>query len=111
MSDPTTKPATAPAPSHASRRLHDKVAIVTGSSSGVGRAIAFAYAAEGAKVVCADLDPFATVQLKEADAKATHEVIHERDGQSIFVRCDVADSESVQALVEKAVQEYGRLDM
>ena len=93
------------------QRLHDKIAVITGASSGLGRAIALAYAAHGAAVVCSDLQPVAQVHIKEEDVKATHEMILESGGKSVFVECDVRDSESVQHLIAKTVDTYGRLDM
>ena len=101
-----------PTPSFpSSQRLVNRVAIVTGSSSGLGRAISLAYDAQGAAVVCADLNSVAKAPAKEGDVKATHEVIGERGGKSIFVRCDVTDSQDVMDLIAKTVKEYGRLDM
>ena len=94
-----------------SQRLLDKIAVVTGASSGLGRAIALAYATHGAAVVCADLQPLAAVHVNEEDVKATHEVILERGGKSLFVECDVKDSQSVQSLLTRTVDTYGRLDM
>ena len=93
------------------QRLHNKIAVITGASSGLGRAIALAYATHGAAVVCADLQPVAQVHIKEEDVKATHELIIETGGKSVFVECDVRDSQSVQDLIAKAVDKYGRLDM
>ena len=104
-----TNPSTTASPS--SQRLLNKIAVVTGASSGLGRAIALAFAAHGAAVVCADLQPVARVQVKEEDVKATHEVILETGGKSVFVECDVRDSQSVQDLIAKTVDTYGRLDM
>ena len=99
------------ATSPSAQRLLDKVAIITGASSGLGRAIALAYATHGAAVVCADLRPVAAVHVKEEDVKATHDVILEDAGKSLFVECDVRDSQSIQGLIAKTVEVYGRLDM
>ena len=62
-------------------------------------------------MVCADLQPVAQVHIKEEDVKATHEVILETGGKSVFVECDVRDSQSVQHLIAKTGDMYGRLDM
>lgn len=96
-------------------RLTNKVALVTGSSSGIGRAIALRYAAEGAKVVCADLSPAARVAvLKDSpsqatDAQPTHELI--APGNAAFVQTDVGKAASVENAVQFAVEKFGRLDM
>ncbi|KGO49497.1 Glucose/ribitol dehydrogenase [Penicillium expansum] len=90
-------------------RLQDKVAIVTGSSSGLGRAIAIRYVQEGAKLVCADLTP--TARSQEEAEITTHDLIVRDGGQAIFVRTDVGDATQMENLVQVAVKEYGRLDM
>lgn len=92
-----------------SLRLHEKVAIVTGSSSGLGRAIAVRYAQEGAKVVCADLSP--TARSQEESVIQTQDLITKKGGQAIFVQTDVGDATQMERLVQAAVTEYGRLDM
>ena len=97
--------------SPSSQRLLGKIAVITGASSGLGRAIALAYAINGATVVCADLQPVAGVHVKEEDVKPTHEVVLESGGKGIFVQCDVRDSQSVQRLIAGTVENYGRLDM
>jgi NAD(P)-dependent dehydrogenase (short-subunit alcohol dehydrogenase family) len=83
---------------------------VTGSSSGVGRAIALALASEGASVVCSDLTPDLLQGGYETDTAPTHEVVA-RKGKAIFKKTDVSSPQQVDALVAAAVAEFGRLDM
>jgi len=96
-------------------RLSQKVAIVTGSSSGIGRAISIAYASHGTKlVVCADIRPDAHgASLSSDDNIHTHDFINKEfgAGKAVFVKCNVADSESFKAAVQKAVEVGGRLDV
>lgn len=94
------------------KKLEGKVAIVTGSSSGFGRAIAEAYAREGAKIVCSDLKPDARKEGYEKDISVpTHEAIVKAGGEAIFVKCDVTKESEVEALVKAAVKKYGKLDI
>ncbi len=87
-------------------RLSGRVAVVTGSSSGLGRAIAIRLAAEGASVVVSDVreDP------KEG-GPATDEVIAQAGGRCARVQADVSRWTDVDALVTGAVQRFGRLDV
>ncbi|KAI0158362.1 NAD(P)-binding protein [Xylariaceae sp. FL1272] len=94
-----------------SLRLETKVSIVTGSSSGLGRAIALRYAQEGAAVVCADLKPSARIPDLEDSPSNTHDLITEKGGKAIFVETDVTSANDWEKLVKAAVDTYGRLDI
>lgn len=94
-----------------SKRLQDKVAIITGSSSGLGRAIALAYAREGANIVCADLRPSARTEVPTEVAVHTDEAIRKDGGRAIFLKTDVSKANEMESLVLKTVEEFGRLDM
>jgi NAD(P)-dependent dehydrogenase (short-subunit alcohol dehydrogenase family) len=85
-----------------SGQVENKVALVTGGGSGIGRATAIRYAAEGASVVVADVD------LAAADETAR--LIGAAGGDALAAFTDVTDAKSVDALVELAVSRYGRLD-
>ena len=88
------------------QRLHDRIAIVTGSSQGIGREICNQFFVEGALLVCADLRPSG-----QGEEIPTHEWISQKGGKAIFVQTDVSKADSWQKLVAKAVETYGRLDM
>lgn len=82
--------------------MENKVALVTGGSSGIGRASSLAFARQRAKVVVADV----FVQGGEE----TVQMIEKGGGQAIFIRADVSLAADVEALIGKTVQTYGRLD-
>ena len=94
-----------------SRRLAEKVAVITGSSSGLGRAIAIRYAHEGAKVVCSDLGPSARQQVSSETEIDTHDLIVKESGEAIFVKADAGDASDMQDLIAKAVEHFGRVDV
>lgn len=91
--------------------LTGRTAIVTGASSGHGRAIALELAARGAYVVCSDLQHEPRPGLNTDQGLPTDELIRERGGQSVFARADVASSEDLEAAVTTAVDQWGRLDI
>lgn len=84
-------------------RLRDKIAIVTGASSGIGAGIAEVFAEEGAKVVC--------VARREMEGKAAAESIQSRGGNAMFVRCDIAEECQVRDMVAKTIDAFGRIDV
>lgn len=84
-------------------RLKDKIAIVTGAGSGIGRAIAIEFAKEGAKVVASDIN--------EDTAQETVKLITEKDGEAIAIKTDVSNKEDIDAMVKKAINEFGGLDI
>jgi len=93
-------------------KLQDKVAVVTGSSSGNGRAIALALAAEGAAVVCSDLRREAREGGYEGDILTpTDDVIRANGGKAEYVEADAASYAAVENLVDSAVSSFGRLDV
>lgn len=99
----------------ASSRLVGKVCIVTGSASGLGRAIALAFASHGVKlIICADLspDPSSTFGSTFSDLP-THEAINDEYGydRALFIHADVTKADDVARLVELAVVNGGRLDI
>ncbi|MCX7278347.1 MAG: SDR family oxidoreductase [Burkholderiales bacterium] len=79
-----------------------KVVLVTGASSGIGRATALAFGRNGAKVVIGDFDE---------KAAETASLITQEGGEALFVKTDVSQASSVEALVQATVSAYGRLDI
>jgi len=85
-----------------SGQLEGKVALVTGSASGIGRATALAFARGGAKVVVVD--------IAMEGGEDTVRLIKEAGGNAFFVDCDVSKVEDVDKMVKETVEAYGRLD-
>jgi len=86
--------------------LQDRVAIISGASSGIGRAIAQRYAAEGAAVIIADM-----VETPLEGGAPTAEMITGQGGQAWFTKTDISDETSVGHLVDAVVARHGRLDV
>lgn len=79
-----------------------KIALVTGSAAGIGRATALKFAEEGAKVAVSDVDV--------SGGEETARMIRDSGGEAIFVKADISDPAEVAALVAKTVETWGRLD-
>lgn len=84
-------------------RLQDKVAIITGAGSGMGRVASLMFAAEGARVVVAE--------FSEQAGEETVRQVREAGGEATFVRTDVSDEASAKGMVDHAVATFGRLDV
>jgi NAD(P)-dependent dehydrogenase (short-subunit alcohol dehydrogenase family) len=82
--------------------FEEKVAFVSGAAGGIGRAIALAFAREGADVVVADID--------EAGNQETADLIEETGSRVLAVTCDLRESEEVQAALDATIDEFGQLD-
>ena len=83
--------------------LKDKVALVSGASSGIGRAVALVYAREGAKVVVSDMNA--------AGGEETAALVRKLGGDALFVAADVGKPADSKALVDRVVAHFGRLDV
>ena len=83
------------------KNLENKVAIVTGAASGIGKAAAILYAAEGAKVTVSDID--------EEGGKETVFQITAKGGEAFFIKADTSKPADHQSLVEKTIKQFGAL--
>lgn len=87
-----------------SHKLQDKVAIITGGDSGIGRAVAVAYAKEGADIVIAYLN-------EDEDAEKTRELVEAEGRRCLLVAGDIADEDFCQSLVSRTISTFGRIDV
>lgn len=83
-------------------KFSDRVALITGAASGIGRATAMAVAAEGAKVVISD--------VKDEMGKEVAGEIRKKGGEALFVGADISNTHDVEHLVRKTIEQYGKLD-
>lgn len=80
-----------------------RVAVITGGASGIGRETSLVFGKKGDRVVVADFN--------EAGGKETVEMIKQNGGEAVFIQVDVTNYESVESLIEQTVQHYGRIDV
>ncbi len=88
--------------SNGNNEFAGKVALVTGAASGIGRATALAFSAAGASVLVSD--------VQEEAGEQTVGLIRAAGGRAKFVRCDVSHEDEVEAMVERCIESFGRLD-
>jgi NAD(P)-dependent dehydrogenase (short-subunit alcohol dehydrogenase family) len=84
-------------------KLQGKIALITGGSSGIGRAAALAFVREGAKVVLAARGEERGAEVAQAIKRA--------GGDAVFVKADMAKASDIESLVGRAIELYGRLDI
>lgn len=85
------------------KRFLDKVCLVTGGGSGIGRAACERFAAEGGKV--------AVVDVNDANGAETVDAITKEGGQALYIRCDIGDAAAVQAAVQQTVDKWQKIDV
>ena len=84
-------------------RHENKIVIVTGAAKGIGWGITKVFVQEGAKVAVVDWD--------EANGKKTAQEFRDAGGQAIYIKCDVSNEDQVKAMIQKVLDEYGRIDI
>lgn len=85
-------------------RLKDKVAIITGGDSGIGRAVAVAYAKEGAKLAI-------VYNIADKDARDTEQAVKSYGGEVILIKGDIGDNNFTQKVIDKTIEKYNKLDI
>ena len=85
------------------KQLENKVALITGSGSGIGKAAAILFAEQGAKVVISDIN--------ESHGHSVVEEIKQKGGDAFFIKADSSKPEDNEALIKQTIQKYGRLDI
>ena len=97
----------------AEMRLKNRIAIVTGASSGIGRAIALTLSNEGANVIVSDIDetPKRGKYHEKNTTTPTVDEISKSGGQGTFVQCDMSDEQGIKNLIGNTIEEHGRIDI
>jgi len=85
------------------KQLENKVALITGSGSGIGKAAAILFAGQGAKVVISEIN--------ESHGHSVVEKIKQKGGDAFFIKADSSKPEDNEALIKQTIQKYGRLDI
>ncbi|NYV78519.1 SDR family oxidoreductase [Streptomyces sp. UH6] len=88
-----------------SGKLEGRTAVITGGDSGIGRAVALAFAREGADVV------FTHLEEEKEDARETARLVEEAGRRAVAVSCDIREEANCRALIDRAVEEFGRIDV
>jgi NAD(P)-dependent dehydrogenase (short-subunit alcohol dehydrogenase family) len=89
-----------------SQRLTDRVAVITGGDSGIGRAVAIAYAREGADILISYLN-----EQEDGDARETARHVEAAGRRCVLVPGDIAEAAHCRAIIDRAVSEFGRIDI
>ena len=84
-------------------RLKDKVAVITGAASGIGRETCLLFAEQGAKIVAVDIN--------EREGAETIRKIHDTGGQAMFFKADVSKAAECKNMIDAAMEQYGRRDI
>ena len=84
-------------------RLKNKTCVITGASSGIGRATALLFAREGAQVVCVDID--------EKGGKETVDLIYDKKGDALFIGADVSNSDEMQLMAQECERKLKKIDI
>lgn len=85
-------------------KLKDKVALITGSSRGIGRAIAILFAKEGAKIILNNI-------IHNKEAERTLEEIKDIGAEAILIRCDISKEDEVKRMVKESINKFGKIDI
>ncbi|GGZ05987.1 oxidoreductase [Streptomyces olivaceoviridis] len=90
---------------HGAGRLDGRKTVITGGDSGIGRAVAIAFAREGADVL------FTYLADEEEDARETSRLVEDAGRKAVAVSCDIRDEDNCRSLIDRAVAEFGRIDV